>query len=39
MLYIDYHEFKDLSTGTAFPNEPLYELDATVFQLFFSFWY
>jgi hypothetical protein len=39
MLYIDYHEFKDLSTGSPFPNEPLYELDATVFQLFFSFWY
>jgi hypothetical protein len=38
-LHVDYHEFKDLSTGAAFPDEPLYELDAAVFQLFFSFWY
>ena len=39
MLNIDYHEFKDLSTGAPFPNEPLYVLDAAVFQLFFSFRY
>ena len=39
MLNIDYHDFKDLSTGAPFPDEPLYMLDATVFQLFFSFWY
>jgi hypothetical protein len=39
MLNIDYHEFKDLSTGAPFPGEPLYVLDAAVFQLFFSFWY
>lgn len=38
-LHVDYHEFKDLSTGAAFPDEPLYELDSAVFQLFFSFWY
>lgn len=38
-LHVDYHEFKDLSTGVAFPNEPLYQLDAAVIQLFFSFWY
>ena len=39
MLSIDYHDFKDLSTNAPFPDEPLYVLDATVFQLFFSFWY
>jgi hypothetical protein len=39
MLSIDYHDFKDLSTSAPFPDEPLYVLDATVFQLFFSFWY
>jgi hypothetical protein len=38
-LHVDYHEFKDLSTNVPFPNEPLYELDAVIFQLFFSFWY
>jgi hypothetical protein len=38
-LHVDYHEFKDLSTNAAFPDEPLYQLDAAVFQLFFSFWY
>lgn len=38
-LSIDYHEFKNLTTGAAFPDEPLYVLDANVFQLFFSFWY
>ena len=38
-LHVEYDEFKDLSTGAAFPNEPLYELDAAVIQLFFSFWY
>jgi len=39
MLHIDYHDFKDLSTPTPFPDEPLYELDAAIFQLYFSFWY
>jgi hypothetical protein len=39
MLNIDYHDFSDLSTGAAFPDEPLYVLDAAVFQLYFSFWY
>ena len=38
-LHVDYHEFKDLSTNVPFPDEPLYELDAVIFQLFFSFWY
>jgi len=39
MLNVDYHDFKDLSTNAPFPDEPLYVLDAAVFQLFFSFWY
>jgi hypothetical protein len=39
MLNIDYHDFSDLSTGAQFPDEPLYVLDAAVFQLYFSFWY
>ena len=39
MLNIEYHDFKDLSTGAPFPDEPLYVLDSAVFQLFFSFWY
>ena len=38
-LSVDYHEFRDLSTSASFPNEPLYALEADVFQLFFSFWY
>jgi hypothetical protein len=38
-LHIDYHEFKDLSTGAALGSEPLYTLEANIFQLFFSFWY
>lgn len=39
ILSVDYHEFKDLSTGAGFPDEPLYTLEANVFQLFVSFWY
>jgi len=39
ILNVDYHEFKDLSTSATYPDEPLYSLEANVFQLFFSFWY
>lgn len=39
ILNVDYHEFKDLSTGAGYPDEPLYALEANVFQVFFSFWY
>lgn len=39
VLNIEYHEFSDLSTDAFYPLEPLYELDATIFQLHFSFWY
>ena len=38
-LHIDYDEFRDLSTGAAYGAEPLYTLEANIFQLFFSVWY
>lgn len=38
-LHIDYDEFTDLSTGAAYGAEPLYTLEANIFQLFFSVWY
>jgi len=40
MLSVDYLEFRDLTrTGFDPGAEPLYALDADVFQLFVSFWY
>ena len=38
-LTVDYDEFRDISTGAPLGSEPLYQLKANVFQLFFSFWY
>ena len=38
-LMVDYNEFRDMSTGAVLGSEPLYQLDANVFQLFVSFWY
>jgi hypothetical protein len=38
-LAIDYDEFRDISTGATLGSEPLYQLDADITQLFFSFWY
>jgi hypothetical protein len=38
-LQVDYHEFRDLSSGALVGEEPFYALDADVFQLYFSFWY
>ena len=38
-LQIDYHEFRDVSTGAGLGAEPLYTLEADIFQIFFSFWY
>ncbi len=38
-LMVDYHEFRDISTGAVLGDEPLYHLDANIIQLFFSFWY
>ncbi len=39
MLTIDYHEFRDLTSGASASFEPLYTLDADIVQVFFSFWY
>lgn len=39
VLSVDYHDFSDLTAQAAIGEEPLYALDANVFQLFFSFWY
>lgn len=39
MLQVDYHNFSDLSARALIGEEPLYSLDANIFQLFFSFWY
>lgn len=38
-LTVDYEEFRDISTGAGLGNEPFYQLEASVIQLFFSFWY
>jgi len=38
-LMIEYDEFRDISTGAALGTEPLFHLDANVYQIFFSFWY
>ncbi|MBT8090395.1 MAG: DUF3570 domain-containing protein [Gammaproteobacteria bacterium] len=39
MLHIDFHDFSDLTALAPIGEEPLYKLDADVFQIFFSFWY
>ncbi len=40
MLHVDYEEFRDLRfVGGVVGEEPLYELDANVIQVFVSFWY
>ncbi len=38
-LVIDYDNFRDLRTGAPVGQEPLYTLEAGVYQLFFSFWF
>lgn len=38
-LSVDYHDFSDLTALALIGEEPLYSLDANVYQLFFSFWY
>ena len=38
-LHINYHEFRDLTSGAPVGEEPLYSLDANVIQFFVSFWY
>jgi hypothetical protein len=39
VLSVDYHDFSDLRSGALIGEEPLYALDAAVFQVFVSFWY
>ncbi len=39
LLDVDYHDFSDVSQGALLGEEPLYQLEADVIQLYFSFWY
>jgi hypothetical protein len=39
LLHVDYDEFSDVTALQPIGMEPLYQLDADIFQLFFSFWY
>ena len=39
LLHVDYAEFSDLTAGQPLGAEPLYDLDANIFQIFFSFFY
>ena len=39
MLHVDYDDFSDLTALAPVGEEPLYALDADIFQVFFSFWY
>jgi hypothetical protein len=39
MLHVNYDDFSDLTAGEPIGSEPLYQLDADIFQIFFSFWY
>jgi hemolysin activation/secretion protein len=38
-MSIDYKEFRDLRGTEPVGQEPLYNLNANIYQLFFSFWY
>jgi hemolysin activation/secretion protein len=38
-MSIDYKEFRDLRGTEPVGQEPLYSLDANIYQIFFSFWY
>jgi len=39
LLHVDYDEFSDLRALAPIGSEPLYQLDATIYQVFVSFWY
>ena len=39
LLHVDYHDFSDLTALQPIGSEPLYTLEANVFQVFFSFFY
>ena len=38
-MSIEYDEFRDIRGSEPVGQEPLYSLDANIYQLFFSFWY
>ena len=38
LLHVDYDNFSDVTALQPIGSEPLYQLDADIFQLFFSFW-
>jgi hypothetical protein len=39
MLQVDYDDFSDLTALQPIGSEPLYQLEANIFQIFFSFFY
>ena len=39
LLSVDYHDFSDLTALQPVGQEPLYQLDADIFQIFFSIFY
>jgi hypothetical protein len=39
LLHVDYDDFSDLTALAPIGEEPNYELDADIYQIFFSFWY
>jgi hypothetical protein len=39
LLHVDYDDFADLTAAAPLGSEPLYKLDANIFQLYFSIWY
>ena len=39
LLHVDYDNFSDLTALAPIGDEPLYKLDADIFQVFFTFWY
>jgi uncharacterized protein DUF3570 len=39
LLHVDYDNFSDLTALAPIGDEPLYQLDADIFQVFFTFWY
>jgi len=39
VLHVDYDDFSDLRALAPIGSEPLYQLDADIFQVFVSFWY
>jgi len=39
LLSVDYHDFSDVSVGALVGEEPLYQLESDIIQIYFSFWY